>query len=143
MKTLPPVEEQAPAGEGTCYYSKYEKYRHQITSPHNITDPYTGRTTRDTPMVAQFDAHFFRNDNPDPQKRKAIDDALQGDRKHFGLGKVFWLHDEMVTANRNKYVKSALEQIKQDPQILAEIERQVQERLRIGTNEDLPSPGAA
>ena len=142
IKSLPPREEEAPPGEGTCYYSKYEKYRHQITSPHSITDPYTGRTTRDTPMVAQFDAHFFRNDNPDLQKRKAIDDALQGDRKHFGLNKVFWLHDDAVKANRDKYVKGALEQIKTDPLILEEIEKQVQARLKMGTRDDLPTPEA-
>ena len=141
IKSLPPREEEAPAGEGVCYYSKYEKYRHQITSPHSITDPYTGRTQRDTPMVAQFEGHFFRNDNPDPEKRKLIDQALQSDRKYFGLNKVFWLHDEMVVKNREKYVKGAMEQIKADPLVLEEIERQV--KLRMGNSPDLPTPGAA
>lgn len=143
LKSMAPIpEEQAPPGEGVCYFSRYESYVHQITSPRNVIDPYTGRETDYRPVKAKFEGHFFRNEHPDLEIRKLIDTALQSDRKHFGLNKVFWLHEDMVASNRAKYLKDAVAQVKQDPTLFAELEKEVKTRLGIGKSEDLPTPKA-
>jgi hypothetical protein len=140
LKANPGTEIEAPAGEGTCYFSKYEKLRIQYTSPVEQVDR-EGRKYRDKPIACQFDGHFFRNDHKDLKVRAKIDEALQSDPT-FGINKVFWLNEDRVAYDRNKYVAQAMAQIKQDPLILAEIEKQVAARLKIGESQDLPTPKA-
>lgn len=130
---------QPPPGDGVCYFSRIERYRVQITTPPEITDPVTGRKKSDIPVAVQFEAHYFRNNNPNKQMRKVIDEALQSNAQ-FGWGKHFWLEEEDRQRRRESHVSTAVRAIEADPEVMAEIEKRV--ALRMGKSEDLPSAQA-
>jgi len=137
-RNVPKPEKVLPPGEGICYLSKYERYRCQITSPTQTLST-DGRIHREVPVVVQFEAGMFRNNEKDPKKRKEIDRILQ-ESPNFGLGRMFWLASDDAEDRRQRTAKQAAYLIQHDPALQAEIEKQV--TLRLGKSEDLPSASA-
>ena len=127
-----------PAGDGTLYISKYARYRHQITSPVKqlTTD---GVFHQEPALVAQFEGGMYRNNHKDPKKRKLIDERMR-ESTYFGLNGLFWLASDQAEVERVKAAKEAAAFIARDPEMQAEIERQV--ALRLGKSEDLPAASA-
>lgn len=69
-------------------------------------------------VAAQFVEGVFRNDHPDPEVRKLIDERLQRNKYFgkFGDGKAhFWLLADMQKATKAAQVKSALDTLKTLP----------------------------
>lgn len=137
-RVAPKPEKQLPAGDGICYLSKYERYRHQVTSPVEQLSP-DGRIHRERPIVVQFEAGMFRNNEKDLKKRKKIDEVLQ-ESPDFGLNRLFWFQSDDAEKSRQDLAKQAAYAIQHDPALQAEIEKQV--ALRMGKSEDLPQASA-
>lgn len=138
-KLAPRPTRVEPPGDGTLYISKYASYRHQITSPvQQLTTD--GTLHREPALVAQFHNHMYRNNHKDKKTRAFIDKRMQEDSPYFGMGNLFWLASEQMVAERAKAAKEAALLISRDPELQAEIERQV--ALRLGKSEDLPAASA-
>lgn len=138
-KRAPKAAEVLPPGDGLVYRSKYEQYRHQITSPVKqlTTD---GVFHQEPALVAQFIGGMFRNSHKDPKKRKLIDERLQ-ESPYFGLNGLFWLQSQQDERDRMKLAEQTARAIATDPMLEAEIERRV--ALRLGKSEDLPNQPSA
>jgi hypothetical protein len=119
--------------------SRYERYRHQVTSPREqlSTD---GRIHRDPAIVAQFEAGMYRNNHRDKKTRELIDRTLQ-ESSYFGINKLFWLQADDEKARRSKVAEEAAYAIEHDPALKAEIDRRV--ALALGKSEDLPTQTSA
>lgn len=144
-----------PIGEGTTYFcEKYSRLRIQITSPGEITDPYTGRTQRDKPLVAQFENHFYVNKGSKLLKLKYGDETLTAaqliDRvlqEHGEFAKpsenkrgLFCLWSENREVEKQKRMDQAIAQAEANPEILDELLKRRAAKITQGEDQDFKLP---